>query len=277
MDKRLIIPGGTGIRGRVIAIGDVHGQADMFEDALNSVQDPGSATLVLTGDLIDRGPDSRRVLSLARRAEDVFCRTILLPGNHEQMLWFASRPDGSSLSWRDVFLMNGGDKTLWEFGNDVNELLNAIPAQMRERLRKRLPCWHREGGILFVHAGLNPRLDPEEFLKDVQDHRTSPANFSEDLSPLWIRAAFYASHGHSGPYAAPGGDEVVVVYGHTRVGESGMSDHLMRVDEDLAEWRIPLDATGSGFLPVMEMDGEMVRMRLVPSPQLGNKMSLSGA
>lgn len=272
MHKDLTIPGGTGVSGRLVVIGDVHGQAELFRDALNSVRDPKGATLILLGDLIDRGPDSKGVLELARQAEERFGRAVILPGNHEQMLWFASRPDGFSWSWSRSFLGNGGDRTLWEFDHDVGALLSALPRQMTERLAKRAPLWHREGNLLFVHAGINPHMDPEEFLADRQDHHVSPGDFQESLSPLWVRHGFYAAPGHSGPYEAPGGDDVVVVYGHTRVGEPDMWDHLMRVEEDLAEWRVPMDATGADFLPVMEVDGESVRMTTIPAPHVRNRI-----
>lgn len=272
MHTKLTIPGGTGVVGRLAVIGDVHGEAELFRDALNSVRDPAGATLILLGDLIDRGPDSKGVLELARQAEERFGRTIILPGNHEQMLWFATRPAGFSWSWNCSFRANGGERTLWEFGYDVAALLNALPRQMIERLEKRSPLWHREGNLLFVHAGLNPEMDADEFLADKQDHHTSPEDFQESLSPLWVRHDFYASPGHSGAYLAPGGDEVAVVYGHTRVGEQDMSEHLMRVEDDLREWRIPMDATGADFLPVMGVEGDLVRMDLIPAPHILNRI-----
>jgi serine/threonine protein phosphatase 1 len=76
---------------RVFAIGDIHGRADLFEALAAAIEAEdaarGGATtnarggaqttnarggaqtaIVLLGDLIDRGPDSARVLGLARMA-----------------------------------------------------------------------------------------------------------------------------------------------------------------------------------------------------------------
>lgn len=82
---------------RVVAISDVHGDFDAMAATLASagIVDPsndwvgGSSTLVITGDLLDRGPDSRRVMDLlmeleAEAAEAGGAVHVLL-GNHEIM------------------------------------------------------------------------------------------------------------------------------------------------------------------------------------------------
>jgi hypothetical protein len=82
---------------RVVAIGDVHGAYDRFVEILRHAGlvdgrqrwSGGRAVLVQTGDLLDRGPDSRRVLDLLRRLEDQAARAggqvHVLLGNHEVM------------------------------------------------------------------------------------------------------------------------------------------------------------------------------------------------
>ncbi|MCZ6795845.1 MAG: metallophosphoesterase [Planctomycetota bacterium] len=83
--------------GRVIAIGDVHGDFDSFFRLLRSLGlvgpgggwQGGTARLVQTGDLLDRGAHSRRVVELLMRLEkearEAGGRVTVLLGNHEVM------------------------------------------------------------------------------------------------------------------------------------------------------------------------------------------------
>ena len=82
---------------RVIAISDVHGDYNAMLATLGSagvINDDGEWTagaghLVITGDLLDRGPDSRKVMDLVMRLEplaaEVGGQVHLLLGNHEVM------------------------------------------------------------------------------------------------------------------------------------------------------------------------------------------------
>ena len=82
---------------RVVAVGDVHGAYDTFVGILRAAGlldsrdrwTGGRAILVQTGDVLDRGDDSRRVLDLLRRLERdaprAGGRVLPLLGNHELM------------------------------------------------------------------------------------------------------------------------------------------------------------------------------------------------
>ena len=58
---------------RIYAIGDIHGRLDLFEalvaaiDADDAAAGPADSTVVLLGDLVDRGPASAGVIALARQ------------------------------------------------------------------------------------------------------------------------------------------------------------------------------------------------------------------
>jgi hypothetical protein len=82
---------------RVVAVGDVHGAFEKFVTILREAQlidgrrrwTGGRAILVQTGDILDRGPDSRKVLDLIRKLTDEAARAggqvHALLGNHEAM------------------------------------------------------------------------------------------------------------------------------------------------------------------------------------------------
>ena len=50
---------------RTIAIGDVHGCADEFEELLAKLELKPDDRVIQVGDLVNRGPDSHRVIELA--------------------------------------------------------------------------------------------------------------------------------------------------------------------------------------------------------------------
>lgn len=69
------------MNGRLIAIGDIHGCYAELTELLERVEPAKEDQLVFLGDLVNRGPDSLRVIDLARQH-----RALCLLGNHELRL-----------------------------------------------------------------------------------------------------------------------------------------------------------------------------------------------
>ena len=160
---------------QIFAISDVHGQADALAMALDEIAAiPRRAShrrLIFLGDLIDRGPKSLRAIDLVGSASVLACvdEVIILPGNHELMLLDAL---ADPMMFMGDWLDNGGDAVILEALPTSNvtclaefaEIARAaIPEWFLDEMRTG-PRWHRAGALLFVHAGLNPRADPLEFL-----------------------------------------------------------------------------------------------------------------
>lgn len=189
---------------RVYAIGDIHGRLDLFEDLIGQIErddarrgDACETTVILLGDLVDRGPDSAGVIKTARawgRVREVR----LLAGNHEEMFL-------KSFTQLDVlrhFLRFGGKETLLSYPLDRQTYQDLTLEDLQQRLGQIVPpgdiAWLeaaensiRMGDYLFVHAGIRPGVPLDE-------QKTS------DLR--WIRDSFIDYTGDHG---------AVVVHGHT--------------------------------------------------------------
>jgi hypothetical protein len=102
--------------GRTIIVGDVHGCADELDALLARVRYAPGDSVVFVGDLVARGPASRRVLATARRLGARVVR-----GNHEhKLLLYRSDP-------RSVKLGEAHARVARELGADDWRSLEAAP------------------------------------------------------------------------------------------------------------------------------------------------------
>lgn len=225
------LPAGT----RAYAIGDVHGRRDLLEELLLRIdaeraRDPRpSEHLILLGDLIDRGPESRGVLDLLLERQAADPGLTILGGNHEAML--VAMLDGD-LRDLESWLHFGGEECAVSYGLDPIALLadpQAAPAMLRAAippahaaLLRALPDSLRLGDVLFVHAGIRPGV-----ALAAQDPR--------DLR--WIRTPFLRSTADHG---------ALIVHGHTVVGEPEVHPNRIAVDTG---------ASATGRLTALCMDG----------------------
>lgn len=213
------------------AIGDVHGTADLLEALHAALAEeiaalaPTAATVVHVGDLVDRGPENRRTLALAR-AGVAGAETVTLLGNHEErFLAELAHGEAPHLRW---FAM-GGRELLAECGvapepGWQQPLIAAFGADLLDWLA-RCPASHRVGDLFFVHAG----IDPDRPLAE-QEHHTL----------LWVRETWWH---HPGPYP----EDVAVIHGHVPVAAVDLDDPR----------RIAIDtrAYASGRLTALVVDG----------------------
>jgi serine/threonine protein phosphatase 1 len=219
---------------RAYALGDIHGCADLFAALIDAVEVDDAArggattTVILLGDLVDRGPDSARVIALARDWQARRAVRILM-GNHEEMFLEAMENDEVLRH----FLRYGGRETLLSYPIDPEAYARAELAEARALALAAVPADDLAfirtfedsialGDYLFVHAGIRPGVPLDE-------QRQS------DLR--WIRETFLNHDQGFGP---------VVVHGHTIFAEPEVRHNRIGIDTG---------AYASGRLTALGLEG----------------------
>ena len=138
--------------GRTIIIGDIHGCNGEFCALLDQVSVGEEDRLILLGDLVDRGSESREVFRTVRGlAEDLGDRFVLLRGNHEDYLL----AEKLSLLQKMVWSRVGRGTTVTSFQAHGERMEDAAPW-----IREHCKLFYRDEEIQCVHAGL--MVDPIE-------------------------------------------------------------------------------------------------------------------
>jgi hypothetical protein len=174
------------MKGRLIAIGDIHGCHREFSDLLDKLALEKSDRVILLGDLVNRGPDSAKVIALAREHAH-----LSLLGNHELRL-LNSRKTGDP-----THLKKSDRDTLKQLSTRDWTYLSAMPLTHHERA----------ADVVLVHGGFLPsqpwQRQPARIVtriqvvaKDGTPQKRSDVPNAPHWSELW-----------SGP--------PLVIYGHT--------------------------------------------------------------
>ena len=234
---------------RIYAIGDIHGRLDLFSALARAIeqddQQAGRArtTIILLGDLIDRGPDSAGVIALARQWRDRR-RVRILMGNHEEMFLDSFQKTATLRQ----FLRHGGEETILSYGVDRDTYNQASLEELQQMMFQAVP---REdlafvgsfedrivaGDYMFVHAGILPEAPPEQQKR--QDLR-------------WIREPFLSFEGRHSH---------VIVHGHTICEE--VTERPNRIGLDTGAYihgrltALVLEGTSRRFLTANETDGRI--------------------
>ncbi|MGV3511286.1 MAG: metallophosphoesterase family protein [Novosphingobium sp.] len=220
---------------RVYAIGDIHGRIDLFEQLLERIEEddaargPAETQLILLGDLVDRGPDSRGVVERAMQLM-ASGRVRVLAGNHEEML-LGSLEDTETLRH---FLRHGGRETLFSYGLTGPEYSRGKLEEIQERALALIPHDHVAfmqsmenqiivGDYLFVHAGIRPGVPLDQ--QTIADLRWIRREFLDHAEP----------HGH------------LVVHGHTITDEPVLRPNRIGIDTG---------AFASGKLTALGLEGD---------------------
>jgi serine/threonine protein phosphatase 1 len=183
--------------GDVIAVGDIHGRADLLHALLDYVEGSDSI-LIFLGDLIDRGPRSVECLATVKHlCENPGARGLsaahCLLGNHEASLLRALKCGPGSYAEIDWVSVGGNTMDL------------PLMARYESWLRT-LPFVIMDEDTIFAHAGLVPGQDPNDTIRDGRYE-----------SLYWIREPFLTI----GPKLKAWTSEYNrVIHGHTPVWDN---------------------------------------------------------
>lgn len=216
---------------RVVAVGDVHGDHDQFVAVLRSAGvideqgrwSGGKTHLVQTGDVLDRGPDSRKSMDLLMRLEEeaklAGGAVHALIGNHEAMVMMGDLryvSPGEVDAFRDADSAKTRDALLQEVEKQAGAKLDDAarraweaehPLGLVEFRRAFTPTgkygkWilgHnaviRIDGTIFLHGGLSPPFAEwgiRRINEKVREELADPARqaggiVAHEEGPLWYR------------------------------------------------------------------------------------------
>jgi hypothetical protein len=193
---------------RIVAVGDLHGDhaAWLAIARAAGVIDPrgrwsgGRTVLVQTGDIVDRGPDSRRIIDmlmrLGREAARAGGRVIVLSGNHEAM-------------------MVTGDLRYVDPGEYA-----AFVTRDSERLRDLL--WERQRSAFAAQIGAEARKLSNQAIREQWNRQTPLGLVEHQLA--------WSPTGPYGRWAAA--NPVIVKLGDTLVVHGGLSGEYGRFPLD---------------------------------------------
>jgi hypothetical protein len=234
---------------RVVAVGDVHGAYERYVEILRTAGiidgrrrwSGGKAHFVQLGDIVDRGPDSRKVLDLLRDLEEgarrAGGRVHVLLGNHEVMRMVGDMRYVSPGEY-EAFVTNDSkeirQRYLQTLPDEERERIGAMPLGFIEmrvafgregqygRWLHRRDTVIRVNGVMFLHGGLSPevaqlRCDTindtvrRELTTDMEKTRAAPLQTlaAGENGPLWYRGLAAES--------VPKLDEILALQGATAI------------------------------------------------------------
>lgn len=229
---------------KAVVFGDIHGMADQLEVQINVAKLSFGPDVALfhVGDLIDRGPDSKRVIQLC------IDHNIRGPhGNHE--IWFKQMCQLGILDTMALHPIMGGRATIESYGIDPNrgighiedELPKTIPQEHKDYILS-LPKWMRLNfagrSFRLIHGGMK-EIDGTAFRGAAEKIAAAEGISIDDAiceavtrfapsNVLWKGPHMGSTHPDLNLYRF--GDGSVQIFGHVPQSEVRISKRWISVD-----------------------------------------------
>jgi hypothetical protein len=177
--------------GRVVAVGDLHGDLDVTRRVLRAAGAIDSAdrwvggklVVVQTGDTIDRGDDDRAVIDLLERlrveARKAGGGLIAMSGNHELM---NVAGDLRYVTQASAAAFEQGRAQAFAPGGPYARILSSWPV-----ITKVDRSVFVHGGVLLQHVRYGIDRLNDETAAWMRGERTAPAIVMQDDAPIWTR------------------------------------------------------------------------------------------
>ena len=209
---------------KIVAVGDVHGDYDQLVTVLKSaglIDDGenwtgGKTHLVQNGDVVDRGPDSRKAMDLLMKIEKQAAaaggQVHALIGNHEAMnvkgdfrytsaAEYASFSDQNSASVRDAaYQKEGGgqDRGQWDASHPLGYFEHRAAFSITGKYGEwiaRNDAVIKINTTLFLHAGISAKFSSQKIdqinghIRSALKDRELPKDniLTDPEGPLWYR------------------------------------------------------------------------------------------
>ncbi|MBN2794106.1 MAG: metallophosphoesterase [Clostridia bacterium] len=158
---------------RIIALSDIHGHKDIFNDLMKSLQLRDEDYLIIIGDFINKGPENletlRAMMTLSHRP-----RTYILKGNHESLVTHYVDMKDKFRDMHDFLKQDPYTLALHDMAKEMSydlygsqdseafrlTLLECFSNEL-EFMRNR-PIFVETDDFIFVHGGYEKSFDVEK-------------------------------------------------------------------------------------------------------------------
>ena len=245
---------------RKFIVSDLHGNGKIYDSIISYLDDINKneeVILYINGDLIDRGPDSARLLlDVKDRIENnKGFKIVYLGGNHELMMYQAFKERFNGIWRRDSdWFYNGAEYTLY----GLTEMLTKDGEENIINFISNLKLYHKFDEklngkpIVLVHAKC-PKIVKDECDMFIKDN-----NIDTSLT-VWTRREDYWTMLTNNL----GNEDYFTIIGHTPVNdhkgyEYYKSDNTLNIDGGCAKYACGL--TDFDHTPLVEIDDKNDRL-----------------